>query len=144
MAQPQLNLIRMYTKGISLEQPSAPNAFFENEGAPLQDTLDLQQTINHGSNGVAEVALRATLTFKVEGKVVFVLEAEQAGVFQLSDAAQEDVERLLTVVAAPMVYSHLKVRVGDMMTWATVPSVHLPELNWVEQYDLRVAQKAAA
>lgn len=141
-AQPQINLLRMYLKGASLEHPAAPVAFLDESGAPVQDKLDLQVQVGAVADGLFEVAVRATLTLSRDGKAMLVLEAEQAGLFQLTNVPAEDLDIVLGVNAAAMVYGYLRVNFADLMTRATLPPMHLPEVNWVEQHQARVAQMA--
>lgn len=143
-AQPQINLLRMYLKGASLEHPAAPFAFLDDSGTPVQDKLDLQVNVNVVAEGLFEVAVRATLTLSRDNKAMLVLEGEQAGLFQLTDVPAEDIDGVLGVNAAAMVYGYLRVNFADLMTRATLPPVHLPEINWLEQHQARVAQMVAA
>ncbi len=142
MAQPQINLVRMYLKGVSLEHPAAPIAFLEENAAPVQDNLNVQVNVTPLNQEFFEVSVRATLTLSREEKTLYVLEAEQAGIFQLTDVPAEDVDGVLGVNAAAMVYSYLRVSFADLMSRATLPVMHLPEVNWLGQFQERMAQGA--
>lgn len=142
MSSNKINLLRIYLKGASLEQPALPAAFLE-AAQPLQDHLDMQMSVGSLGNNVFEVSLRATLTLKRQDTVMMVLEAEEAGLVQLVDVNPQDVDNILNVQIASTVYGHLRVNMTDILTRATLPAYHLPEVNWVEQLQARLAQAGA-
>lgn len=143
MPQPQMNLACLYLKGASLEHPAAPQAFFDDSEEPMTDKLDIQLKTTPIGEDTFEVCVRATLTLSRDNAVLLVLEVEQGGVFQLTNVPEDAVDGLLAVNAAAAVYNYLRVHVADLLTRATLPALYLPDINWVEQFQNRLAQKSA-
>lgn len=143
MSDLQINLLRLYLKGASLELPALPDAFLQ-PTQPHQDHLDMQLTVRAMENNIFEVSLRATLTLKMQETVIAVLEAEQAGLVQLLNANHDDVvTTILHVQIAAAVYGHLRVNMTDLLTRATLPAYYLPEIDWAAQLKARMAQDAS-
>lgn len=143
MSDPQINLLRLYLKGASLELPALPDAFLQ-PTQPHQDHLDLKLTVRSMENNIFEVSLRATLILKKQETVLAVLEAEQAGLVQIINAGHDDVvTTILHVQIAASVYGHLRVNMTDLLTRATLPAYYLPEIDWVTQLKARMAQPTA-
>lgn len=140
MATNQINLLRIYLKGASLEQAGLPLAFMDPSQPQLQDHLDMQMTVGGMGSNVFEVSIRATLTLKREEATLVVLEAEQGALVQLVDVAPQDVDTVLNVQVASAVYGHLRVNITDILTRATLPALYLPEVDWEVQLQARLAQ----
>lgn len=141
--QAQVNLQRIYLKGASLEHPAAPVAFFEENSAPVQDDLQIQVSVTQLQAEVYEVSVSATLTLAREDKTMMLLEVDQAGVFQLTNVTAENREGVLGVQCAAMVYSYLRANFADLMTRATLPPMHIPEPDWMGQFQARQQANAA-
>ena len=139
-AQPTFTIQRVYLKDVSLEQPNSPMIFLENE-AP---NVDLQ--INIGAEMLAqevyESTLVITLTAKLKDKVDFLVEAKQAGIFELNHIPQEHVDPIMGITAPSILYPYLRANVADMITRAGFPPIHLQEINFEHLYQQRLAAMA--
>src|SRR5208283_4643499 len=96
--QPMFNIEKLYVKDLSLEIPHAPGVFLER--AQPQIELQLHTQAANIDEGVFEVAVTVTVTAKLAEKdqVMFLIEAKQAGIFQLRNLPQEEQETVLGVV----------------------------------------------
>ena len=79
-AAPIFNILRVYLKDASLEQPNSPAILNSAE----QPTVDIQlgvgvQTLTEGQ---VEVTVQATVTSRLGQQTLFLVEAKQAGLFQ--------------------------------------------------------------
>lgn len=136
---PLFNIQRVYLKGTSLEMPHAPGIFIgQNE---ISMDLRLEPKTAALSDGVFEVVLHATLTAKnpKDGKVWFLLEIEQAGIFELRNIPAEHVEGLLNIRCPTILHNYLRVQITDTLSRATLPQFILPEFDWSQ-----IAQQAKA
>lgn len=80
---------KIYTKDISFESPKAPGVFLENSKNP---NIDMQVTIVRNAlepEDYFEVILKLTATAQVEESPLFLIEIEQAGVFQIKGITGE-------------------------------------------------------
>lgn len=95
-ANSAFEILRIYNKDISLETPNAPE-IFRNEWKP-EVKLDLDTRSKAVDNGVYEVVLRLTVTAKLEDKVAFLCEVNQAGLFQISNFPEQALDHMQELV----------------------------------------------
>jgi preprotein translocase subunit SecB len=136
---PVFQLQRVYLKDASLELPNAPHIFLEQD-APQ---VDVQLEVSHDSviEGIVEVVVRTTVTAKVKDKVLFLTEAKQAGIFEMRNIPQEQVDPILGIVCPGIVYPYLRANVADLVTRTGLPPIHLAEINFESMYQQRLAQQ---
>lgn len=81
--QPIFNIEKLYVKDLSLEIPNAPGIFLERENPQID--LQLQTQAAPLEQGLFDVTVTITVTAKLPGKekVLFLIEAKQAGIFQI-------------------------------------------------------------
>ena len=96
-----LELKKIYIKDVSFESPSAPLVFTQMSSQPTIDMqVSLDNTLLEENESFYEIVLKVTITAKVEDKVAFLVEVEQAGVFLLQHGEQEKIT-LMKEVACP-------------------------------------------
>ncbi len=81
--EPGFRIQRIYLKDLSLEQPNAPQILLVASEPQVEVEVDV--AVTRLSDEIFEVALIATVTAKVESKVLFLVEAKQAGIFEFSN-----------------------------------------------------------
>lgn len=138
---PVFNLEKLYVKDISLEIPHAPAIFLEREAPQIE--LQLNSQAEPIGEGVFEVAVTVTVTAKLkeQNKVMFLIEAKQAGVFQIHNVGQEDLEPILSVVCPNMLYPYLREVVSDVSVRAGFAPVLLNPLNFEALYHQQKQQQ---
>ncbi len=126
--QPVFNVQRVYLKDASLEIPNAPKIFLETE----PPSLEVQLNVGSESvvEGIYEVTVMATLTTKIKEQVGFLVEAKQAGIFEIRGVPQDQMEPLLGIVCPNILYPYLRANVADLITRTGFPPVHLTEINF--------------
>lgn len=133
---PSFNLTRCYLKDASLELPNAPQIFLEASAPETEMSLDV--STEHLDGGFHEVTVMVTLTAKIGEKVLFLVEAKQAGIFSLENVPAEDTAPLLEIVCAGMVYSYLRPNVADLVSRAGLPPVYLTDVDFQSFYAARL------
>jgi preprotein translocase subunit SecB len=140
-AAPTFNLQRVYLKDLSLELPNAPHVFLE------QETPQVEVSINIGGQRLAESifesTVTATVTTRVNDKVLYLVEATQAGIFEMSNIPEEQLDPMLGIFCPDMLYSYLRANVADAITRASLPALHLNQVNFQALYEQRLAEAAA-
>ena len=139
--QPAFSIQRIYLKDLSVELPNAPQILLE-QGNPQ---VDIQLNI-HAENvveGLYEVAVSATVTTKVNDKVLFLVEAKQAGLFEIRNIPQEQLQPIIAIACPQIVYPYLRATVADVLNRTGFPPVHLTEVNFQAMYESQLAQAAA-
>jgi len=139
---PVFQIQRMYLKDLSLEQPNSPQILLEQ----AQPQVDIQ--LGLGAEGIAdgvyEVTVTATVTTKVGDKTLFLVEAKQAGIFELRNIPQEQIQPIIGIACPSMIYPYLRAIVSDICTRAGFPPVMLAEVNFQAMFEAQQAQAAAA
>lgn len=141
-AQPLFQLQRMYLKDASLEMPNAPQIFLEAE-AP---TIDIQLEVAHNAlpqDGMHEVVVRATVTARIKDKVLFLVEAKEAGIFEIRNIPAEQLEPITGIVCPGIIYPYLRANVSDLLSRTGMPPVHLAEVNFEAFFQQRLAAQQA-
>ena len=95
------------------------------------------------ADGVYEVTVTATVTTKVKDKVLFLVEAKQAGIFEIRNVPQEQMQGIISIVCPQMIYPYLRAIVSDVCTRAGFPPILLTEVNFQAMFEAQQAQAAA-
>jgi preprotein translocase subunit SecB len=137
---PVFQIQRVYLKEASLEQPNSPAILLEQE----QPTVDIQLGVNAVpvADGVFEVTVTATVQTKIKDKTVFLVEASQAGIFEIRNLPQEQMGPIMGIACPQIVYPYLRGNVADMIQRAGFPPVHLSEINFQAMYEQQQAAQA--
>ncbi|WP_313073582.1 protein-export chaperone SecB [Melaminivora sp.] len=137
---PVFQIQRVYLKDLSLEQPNSPHILLEQE----QPSVDIQLGVEATPvvEGIFEVAVTATVQTKIGDKTVFLVEAKQAGIFEIRNVPEEQMGVVIGVACPQIIYPYLRGNVADTITRAGFPPVHLAEINFQAMYEQQ--QQAAA
>lgn len=138
---PVFQIQRVYLKDLSLEQPNSPGILLEQK----QPNVDIQLAVaaNTVADGVYEVTVTGTVTTKVEDKTLFLVEAKQAGIFEIRNIPQEQMGAVVGVACPQIVYPYLRANISDIINRAGFPPVHLAEINFQAMYEQQQAAAAA-
>lgn len=133
---------KVYVKDLSLELPNAPQIFLE-QGSPSIN-VEVHTKAEQLGEGIYEAVLTVTVTSKLEGdKVVFLVEAAQAGIFRIQDVAQEDIEPLLGIACPNILYPYVREVISDMVVRAGFPPVLLQPMNFENVYQQQKQMQSA-
>ncbi len=139
---PVFQIQRVYLKDMSLEQPNSPGILLEQE----QPSVDIQLSVEATpvADGIFEVAVTATVHTKIQEKTVFLVEAKQAGIFEIRNIPEDQMGPVMGIACPQIVYPYLRSNVADIVNRAGFPPVHLAELNFQSMYEEQQAQAASA
>lgn len=132
-ANPVFQIQRVYLKDVSLEQPNSPKILLE-QGSP-QVEINLSVGAENVTEGVYEVAITATVTTKLADKTVFLVECKQAGIFEIRNLPEDQLQPVIGIACPGIVYPYLRASVADVITRAGFPPVHLAEVNFQAMYE---------
>ena len=135
---PVFQIQRVYLKDLSLEQPNSPAILLEQE----QPSVDIQLGVEATpvADGVVEVAVTATVQTKIQDKTVFLVEAKQAGIFEIRNIPEDQMGAVVGIACPQIIYPYLRGNVADVVTRAGFPPVHLAEINFQAMYEQQQAQ----
>ncbi|MET0544135.1 MAG: protein-export chaperone SecB [Variovorax sp.] len=139
---PVFQIQRIYLKDLSLEQPNSPAILLE----PEQPTVDIQLGVDAQpvADGIFEITVSATVQTKVQEKTVFLVEAKQAGIFEIRNLPEDQMGPILGIACPQIVYPYLRGNVADVIQRGGFPPVHLAEINFQAMYEQQQAQAQAA
>ena len=138
-ATPVFQIQRVYLKDLSLEQPNSPAILTSTE----QPNVDIQLGVGmeQVADGIVEVTVTATVTTKIQDKTVFLVEAKQAGIFEVRNLPEDQMGPVIGIACPQIIYPYLRGNVADVIQRAGFPPVHLAEINFQAMYE---QQQAAA
>ena len=139
---PVFQIQRVYLKDVSLEQPNSPAILLEQDAPNVDIQLGVEAT--PVADGVYEVAVIATVQTKIKDKTVFLVEAKQAGIFEIRNIPEEQMGAIMGIACPQIVYPYLRGNVADLIQRAGFPPVHLAEINFQAMYEQQQAQQAPA
>jgi preprotein translocase subunit SecB len=142
--QPIFNLEKIYVKDLSLEIPHAPKIFLSRENPQV----DIQLHTQAGSieEGLFEVLVKATVTAKIGEKIMFLVEVEQAGIFQIRNVPTDELEPILAVMCPNILFPYLREAVSGVVVRGGFSPVLLNPVNFdaiYQQQKQQLAQEAA-
>jgi preprotein translocase subunit SecB len=138
---PVFQIQRVYLKDLSLEQPNSPAILLEQE----QPTVDIQLGVDAQpvTDGIFEITVSATVQTKIQDRTVFLVEAKQAGIFEIRNLPEEQMGPILGIACPQIVYPYLRGNVADVIQRGGFPPVHLAEINFQAMFEQQQAQAAA-
>ena len=139
---PSFQIQRVYLKDMSLEQPNAPEILLVQAEPKLEVQVDIQANQLDDSN--FHVTLVGTVTTRIEDKVLFLIEAQQSGVFEMRHMPAEQIDPMLGIACPTILFPYLRSNIADMISRAGFQPVHLAEINFHALYEQRLAQAAGA
>lgn len=137
--QPHFSIEKVYVKDVSLEVPNAPQIFLERE------TPEIDVKLHTGAapinEGFYETSITVTITAKSKDKTVFLVEVAQAGIFQIRNVPQTDLDAILGITCPNIVFPYVRETVSDLVTRAGFPPVLLNPMNFEALYQQQQAAK---
>jgi preprotein translocase subunit SecB len=141
-ATPVFQIQRVYLKDLSLEQPNSPAILTSTE----QPSVDIQLGVGmeNVADGIVEVTVTATVTTKIADKTVFLVEAKQAGIFEVRNLPEDQMGPVIGIACPQIIYPYLRGNVADVIQRAGFPPVHLAEINFQAMYEQQQQQAAGS
>jgi len=137
--QPVFSIEKIYVRDLSLEVPNAPQVFMSND-APQLD-VQLSQGVQSLDGALFEVTLKVTVTAKAADKTVFLVEVAQAGIFQIRNVPQAELDPILGMVCPNVLFPYARETVSDTVNRAGFPPVLLAPVNFEALYQQRMAEQ---
>lgn len=130
---------KVYLKDASLEIPGAPQIFLDNEAPQIEVNIhtgarSLEQA------GLYETVLTVTVTSKINQRTAFLVEVAQAGIFQIRNVPEQDIEPILGIACPGVLLPYAREAVSSLVTRAGFPPVVLQHMNFDAIYQQRMQQ----
>ncbi|MDG2017865.1 MAG: protein-export chaperone SecB [Porticoccaceae bacterium] len=139
--QPQFSIQRVYLKDLSFETPQGPAAFKKKLQPKVSQ--DLNTKSNQVEEGIFEVALRVTITMTDDEDTIYIVEAEQAGLFNIKGFTDEQLPQILNTTCPGILFPYLRETLDNVVTKGSFPALLLPPINFDALFANAVQQAAA-
>ena len=138
--EPVFLIQRVYLKDMSLEQPNSPAILLSQDqpAVDIQIGLDSEQV----ADGVYEITVTATVTAKINEQTMFLVEAKQAGIFEIRHMPEGQLQPITGIACPQIIYPYLRSNVADVIQRAGFQPVHMAEINFQAMYDQQQRMKA--
>lgn len=138
--QPGFSIEKIYVKDASLEIPHAPQIFTDR--TQPQIGIELGSSAQMIEEGVFEVAIKVTVTSKIEDKTVFLVEVTQAGIFQIRNVPEENLEMIVGITCPNILFPYARETVSDLVVRAGFLPVLLNPINFEALFAQQKQQQA--
>lgn len=140
---PVFSIEKLYVKDLSLEVPNAPRIFLERENP--QVNVQLRTEASRVDEGVYEVTLTVTVSASLaEDRSVFLVEVAQAGIFQIRNIPESDLEPVTMIGCPNILFPYAREAVSDAITRAGFQPVVLAPVNFESLYQAQQQQQGEA
>lgn len=138
---PQFSVQRIYLKDASFESPSTP-VIFTKQWKP-EINLDLNTRTKTLGENHYEVVLTLTVTAKVENETAFLIEVQQAGIFQIAGLGDAELNHTLGAFCPNILFPYARESVDSLAVKGSFPAMMLAPVNFEALYAQRMQQQAA-
>lgn len=139
-APQQFALQRIYVKDLSFESPLGVDLF----RGPLTPQIKMDMNTRHNPVGdnQYEVILGVTITASQADKTAFVVEVQQAGVFECANIDAETQDRVLRSFCPNILFPYLRETIDSLVVRGGLPPLQLAPVNFDALYLQARAQQA--
>lgn len=140
--QPSFAIHKIYLKDISFEAPNSP-ASFQPNWQP-QHHLDLNTRARGLGEHQFEIVLSLTVTVKNNEETAYLVEVQQAGIFQLEGFTEADMGGMLGSFCPNILFPYAREAISDIVTRGGFPQMLLAPVNFDALYAHHLQQQQAA
>jgi preprotein translocase subunit SecB len=139
---PVFVLQRIYLKDLSFEAPLGAEAFRHTWQPKINQ--DLNTSVNKLENDHYEVVLKLTVSAVIEDKTIFLVEVQQAGLFQIRQMDPKQMTLLFNTVCPQTLFPYAREVIDSCAVKGTFPALALPPINFDAIFFRAVQQAQAA
>lgn len=142
-AEKQLSINKIYLKDFSFESPQSPAIFRRNDWKP-QTNLNLRSTHNSVDGDYHEIVLTITVEAKEEDNTCFLIELQQAGLFEISGYEGEEMEAIVGSFCPNILFPYARESIASLIQKGGFPEFVLQPINFDALYMQSKQQQMAA
>jgi preprotein translocase subunit SecB len=139
--EPRFGVQRIYIKDTSFESPDTPECFRRAYNPKVGFSINTRSRKIEGD--VYEVVLRLTADVKQDEKTVFLVEVQQAGIFEVGGLEGERLEQVLTVTCPSILFPYGREAIDALVIKGSFPALMLAPINFEAVYMQAKRQQAA-
>lgn len=140
----RLSIIKIYLKDFSFESPQSP-AVFQNDKWQPKTNLNLRTSHTDGGEGFHEIVLTLTVEATDEGtdKTLFLVELQQAGLFEIRGYPAEELAVLAGSFCPNLLYPYARQSISSVIQKGGFPEFILQPINFDALFQQGRANAAA-
>jgi preprotein translocase subunit SecB len=131
-AAPAINILAQYVKDLSFENPGVSG------GGQVQPNIDLGidvgATAHKDGNNIFEISIRVQAKAQVEQEVMFLLELDYAGMFQLNGFKAEEMEPVLLIECPRLIFPFARRVISDITRDGGFPPLLIDPIDFRNLY----------
>ena len=139
--QPTFAIEKIYLKDLSVEVPNTPEVFLEREAPSVE--VNVSSNGRPVQDGLFEVVLTITITAKIKDKTLFLVEAAQAGVFQIRNVPPQDMGPLIGIACPNTLFPYVRETISAVTSRAGFQPVVLAPMSFEGIYQQQLQQMQA-
>lgn len=139
---PYFGIVRIYLKDVSFETPNSPEVFRQDFKPDVN--LQLNTSVNKLDADLFEVVLNVTVTSKQGDKTGFLVEVQQAGIFELKGYDEAQKGSVLGAYCPNTLYPFAREAISDLVVKGGFPQLLLSPINFDALYTQRMTQADAS
>ena len=141
-AEKRLSIGKIYLKDFSFESPQAPDVFRQSDWKPQTD-LNLRSSHTAVQENHHEVVLTVTVEAKADDKTFFLLELQQAGLFEISGYEDDEFGAIVGSFCPNVLFPFARETVASFVQKGGFPEFVLQPINFDALYMQSKQQQAA-
>ncbi|MGI1679276.1 MAG: protein-export chaperone SecB [Cellvibrionaceae bacterium] len=135
----QFSLQRIYIKDLSYESPLGVAAFNQNWKPQVNQEINTKNA--KVGEDAYEVVLSLTITVKLDDKVAFLIELQQAGIFAIKGIENNQIAHILNTMCLQILFPYARETIDSVIIKGSFPALMLPPINFDALYAQAVAQQ---
>ena len=140
--QTQFTIQKVYVKDISFEAPNSPQMFLEKWEPDVSLQLSNTATVLNGNTH--EVVLSLTVTAKVKDKTAYLVEVQQAGIFDIAGYDQAQLAAVIGSYCPHVLFPYAREAISDLVGRGGFPQLLLAPLNFDALYRQHLESESPA
>jgi preprotein translocase subunit SecB len=139
----QFGVARIYVKDVSFEAPNTPQVFDEQAATP-DIKLNLRTSQRTLGDGYFEVVLHLSSHARAGERTVFLVEVEQAGVFQIMGYAPDEVRQIVGIACPNQLFPYAREVISSLVQRGGFPPLYLQPIDFAALYQQQAQAAQAA
>lgn len=132
-AEKRLSITKIYLKDSSFESPQSPAIFRQGEWKP-QTNLNLRSAHHVVEGDLHEIVLTITIEAKEEDKTCFLIELQQAGLFEIAGYQGDELEAIVGSFCPNILFPYARESIAALVQKGGFPEFVLQPINFDALY----------
>ncbi len=142
-AEKLIAIAKIYIKDLSFESPRAPTIFSQGDWSP-KTNLNLRSSHNAINENLHEVILTITVDAKENENTIFLVELQQAGLFELKGYTEQELAPIIGSYCPNLLFPYARESIASLVQKGGFPEFVLQPINFDALYAKAQEQRSAA